>query len=194
MQPTGSFKVRGAFSDLTKASIPTIGVAAASGGNFGLAVAYAAAFSVIRPRCSFPRHHPTRRSEGSPTSGRMSESSPAITKPRSPLRANGAREAGAYEVHAYDHPDVVAGQGTCGKEILEQVRDADSILVAVGGGGLIAGIATWARDGVSVVGVESEGCPALHEARDAGKPVDVTVGGIAASALGRPGSATTLGG
>ena len=117
----------------------------------------------------------------------------AITKPRFATSREWSTEAGAYEVHAYDHPDVVAGQGTCGKEILEQVRDADSILVAVGGGGLIAGIATWARDGVSVVGVESEGCPALHEARDAGKPVDVTVGGIAA-ALGEPGSATTLGG
>ena len=96
----------GAFSDLTKASIPTIGVAAASGGNFGLAVAYAAGVlghraTVFVPETSPPR----RRSEGSPTSGRMSESSPAITKPRLPLRANGARGAGAHEVHAYDHPE-----------------------------------------------------------------------------------------
>jgi threonine dehydratase len=94
--------------------------------------------------------------------------------------------AGAHEVHAYDDPNVVAGQGTCGKEILEQAPYIGSILVAVGGGGLIAGIASWARDEVSVIGVESEGCPALHAARTAGKPIEVSVGGIAASALGAP--------
>ena len=95
-----------------------------------------------------------------------------------------AREAGAHELHAYDQPGVVAGQGTCAREIMEQVPDADAIVVAVGGGGLIAGIASWARDAVDVVGVESEGCPTLHAAREAGQPVDVSIGGIVASALG----------
>lgn len=184
MQPTGSFKVRGAFSDLTKAPVPTIGVAAASGGNFGLAVAYAAGVLGHRATVFVPETSPDEKIRRIADFGADVRVVPGYYGAALATSREWSTEAGAYEVHAYDHPDVVAGQGTCGKEILEQVRDADSILVAVGGGGLIAGIATWARDGVSVVGVESEGCPTLHEARDAGKPVDVTVGGIAASALG----------
>ncbi len=93
-------------------------------------------------------------------------------------------ETGALAMHPFDQPEVVAGGGTVGMELTEQVPDADTILVAVGGGGLIGGIASWFRGAVRVVGVEPEGCPSLHAALAAGEPVDVEVGGIAADALG----------
>jgi threonine dehydratase len=97
-----------------------------------------------------------------------------------------ARQAGtgALAMHPFDQPEVVAGGGTVGMELTEQVPDADTVLVAVGGGGLIAGISSWFRGAARVVGVEPEGCPTLHGALAAGKPVDVEVGGIAADALG----------
>ena len=93
-------------------------------------------------------------------------------------------ETGALAMHPFDQPEVVAGGGTVGMELTEQVPDADTILVAVGGGGLIAGIASWFRGAVRVVGVEPEGCPTMHAALAAGEPVDVEVGGIAADSLG----------
>lgn len=184
MQPTGSFKVRGAFSDLTRASVPEIGVAAASGGNFGLAVAYAAGVLGHRATVFVPETSPDEKIRWIADLGADVRVVPGYFGAALAASREWSAEAGAHEIHAYDHPDVVAGQGTCGKEILDQAPDAGSIMVAVGGGGLIAGIASWVRDGVFVVGVESEGCPTLHAARDAGKPVEVTVGGIAASALG----------
>ncbi len=95
------------------------------------------------------------------------------------------REAtGAMEVHAYDHPDVLAGQGTLGREIERDAPDLTHLLVATGGGGLIGGIAAWFQGRVKVVSVEPEGCPALHDALAAGRPVDAPVGGVAADSLG----------
>jgi threonine dehydratase len=94
-----------------------------------------------------------------------------------------AAESGALVTHAYDQHEVVAGQGTCGLEISEQAPDVESVLVAVGGGGLIAGIGSWFRDEAVIVSVESEGCPTLYRARAAGEPVRVEVGGVAASSL-----------
>jgi threonine dehydratase len=88
------------------------------------------------------------------------------------------------ELHAFDQPEVVAGQGTCGREIMDQVPDVTTILVAVGGGGLIGGIVSWVRGAAKVVAVEPELCPTLHSARESGRPVEVEVGGVAASALG----------
>ena len=93
-------------------------------------------------------------------------------------------ESGALAMHPYDQPEVVAGAGTVGLELAEQVPDADTVLVAVGGGGLIAGVASWFRGDVRVVGVEPEACPTLHDALRAGAPVDVDVGGLAADSLG----------
>jgi threonine dehydratase len=184
MQPTGSFKVRGAFSDLTSVAIPESGVVAASGGNFGLAVAYAAGALGHRATVFVPETSPEEKIGRIATLG--ADVRVVLGYYPDALAASRvwAREAGAYELHAYDQPGVVAGQGTCAMEIMEQVPDADAILVAVGGGGLIAGIASWARDEVNVVGVESDGCPTLHAAREAGEPVEVAIGGIAASALG----------
>jgi threonine dehydratase len=93
-------------------------------------------------------------------------------------------ESGALAMHPYDQPEVVAGAGTVGLELAEQVPDVDTVLVAVGGGGLIAGVASWFRGDVRVVGVEPEACPTLHAALRAGVPVDVDVGGLAADSLG----------
>jgi threonine dehydratase len=184
MQPTGSFKVRGAFSDMTGRAIPEQGVVAASGGNFGLAVAYAARVLGHRATVFVPGTSPEEKIGRIAALGADVRVVPGYYPDALAASREWAREAGAYELHAYDQPRVVAGQGTCAREIMEQVPDVDAILVAVGGGGLIAGTASWARDQVNVVGVESEGCPTLRAAREAGEPVDVAVGGIAASALG----------
>ncbi|MGH8941515.1 MAG: threonine/serine dehydratase [Acidimicrobiia bacterium] len=184
MQPTGSFKVRGAFSDLTKRAVPESGVVAASGGNFGLAVAYAAGTLGHAATVFVPGSSPEEKVGRIATLGADVRVVPGYYPDALAASRAWGRESGAHEIHAYDQPDVVAGQGTCAMEIIEQVPGPASILVAVGGGGLIGGIASWVRDGATVVGVESEGCPALHAAREAGGPVDVAVGGIAASALG----------
>ena len=93
-------------------------------------------------------------------------------------------ETGALEVHAYDHADVLAGQGTVGRELEQDAPDLTHILVATGGGGLIGGIAAWYAGSASVISVEPEGCPALHDALAAGQPVDAPVGGVAADSLG----------
>jgi threonine dehydratase len=95
-----------------------------------------------------------------------------------------SQRSGAVAAHAYDQHAVVSGQGTVAMEVTQNLPEVDSILVAVGGGGLIGGIAGWVQDQVRVVGVESEGCPTLYEARRQDGPVDVAVGGIAASAMG----------
>lgn len=184
MQPTGSFKVRGAFASLQARPIPSTGVVAASGGNFGLAIAYAANRLGHKATVFVPSTSPEEKigriarygAEVRVVSGYYAE---ALEASR-----NWAAESGALEAHAFDQPEVVAGQGTCGLEIMEQVPDATSVLVAVGGGGLIAGIAGWVQDEVLVVGVEPELCPAFNAARLAGGPVHVEVGGVAASSLG----------
>ena len=93
-------------------------------------------------------------------------------------------ETGALEVHAYDHPDVLAGQGTVGREFEQDAPDLTHVLVATGGGGLIGGIAAWYAGSAQVVSVEPEGCPALHDALRAGQPVEAPVGGLAADSLG----------
>jgi threonine dehydratase len=184
MQPTGSFKVRGAFSFLTARIIPEAGVVAASGGNFGLAIAYAArelglGATVFVPSTSPPEKIGRIAGFGADVrviSGYYSEALAASRR--------WAAESGALEAHAFDQPEVVAGQATCGLEIMEQMPDVGSVLVAVGGGGLIGGTASWMQDDVLVVGVEPELCQAFNAARVAGGPVEVEVGGVAASSLG----------
>jgi threonine dehydratase len=184
MQPTGSFKVRGAFSLLKARVIPPAGVVAASGGNFGLAIALAARELGHKATVFVPSTSPEEKvgriahygAEVRVIAGYYDEA----------LRSSHewAAETGAVEAHAFDQPEVVAGQGTLGLEIMDQVPDVSSVMVAVGGGGLIAGVAGWSRGEVSVVGVEPELCPTLHAARQAGGPVEVEVGGVAASSLG----------
>ncbi|HSK05951.1 MAG TPA: threonine/serine dehydratase [Acidimicrobiia bacterium] len=183
-QPTGSFKVRGAFSALTAMAVPEEGVAAASGGNFGLAVAYAAARLGLRSTVFVPSTSPEEKIGRIAAHGAEVRVVPGYYRDALEESRRWAAGSGAVEVHAFDQPEVVAGQGTCGREITEQVPDVGAILVAVGGGGLIGGIASWVRDAARVVAVEPELCPTLHSARAAGRPVEVDVGGVAASALG----------
>ena len=183
LQRTGSFKIRGAFSLLTAVEIPESGVVAASGGNFGLAVACAARDLGHRATIFVPDTSPQEKI------GRISgyEADIRLVPGFYPEALEAAKvwaaESGAFQAHAYDQPEVVAGQGTCGREILDDCPNVDTVLVAVGGGGLIAGVSSWIRDDARVVAVEPELCPTLFEARRAGRPVEVELGGIAASSL-----------
>lgn len=184
MQPTGSFKVRGAFSFLNTRAIPEAGVVAASGGNFGLAIAYAAQQLGHLATVFVPSTSPTEKIERISGFGAEVRIIAGYYDEALRFSRQWAAESGAVEAHAFDQPEVVAGQGTVGLEIMQQVPDVSSVLVAVGGGGLIGGIAGWIQDEANVVGVEPELCRTLHAARLAGEPVEVEVGGVAASSLG----------
>lgn len=184
VQHSGSFKARGAFANLKLRDIPAAGVTAASGGNHGAAVAYAAMTLGIPARIFVPEI-----------------ASPAkIARIRgygAELTVSGARygdalelceawqaESGALSLHAYDDVETMLGQGTTALELEQQAPDLDTVLVAVGGGGLIAGVASWYAGRTRIVGVEPEGAPSLYRAREAGRPVETPVEGIAADSLG----------
>jgi threonine dehydratase len=184
LQHTGSFKPRGAFNKMLASDVPEAGVVAASGGNFGLAVAYAARSLGHRAEIFVPDTSPAAKIDRIREMGADVRVIPGYYQEASVVAHARQAETGALAMHPFDQPEVVAGGGTLGLELSEQVPDADTILVAVGGGGLIAGIASWFRGDVRVVGVEPEGCPTLHAALEAGEPVDVEVGGIAADSLG----------
>lgn len=184
LQHTGSFKPRGAFTRLLSNPVHEAGVIAASGGNHGVAVAYAARAlghraEIFVPEIASPVKLARLRDYGATLTVTGRDYAEA-------LAASEARQAetGAMVVHAYDQPEAVAGQGTTARELEEQAGDFDTIIVAVGGGGFIAGIAAWHRGRTRIVAVEPVLAPTLHAAREAGEPVDVTVGGIAADALG----------
>lgn len=184
LQPTGSFKVRGAFSRLLGVDPTPERVVAASGGNFGLAIAHAASELGIAADIFVPESSPSAkidllRRQGAAVHVIPGHYADALEASKVWVEGNDALFA-----HAYDQFDVVAGQGTCGMEMAAQIPAADTVLVAVGGGGLIAGIASWYRDQVAVIGIETEGTPTLHTAREAGGPVDVDVSGLAVSSLG----------
>jgi threonine dehydratase len=183
-QHSGSFKPRGAFNRILSNQVPEAGVIAASGGNHGAAVAYAARqlgyrAEIFVPEISSPIKVERLRSYGAQVTivGATYAEALAASQVR-------AAETGALVVHAYDQPEVVAGQGTVGREWAEQVPDLDTVLVAVGGGGLIGGIASWFQRDVRVIGVEPERAPTLYTALQAGEPTDVDVSGIAADSLG----------
>lgn len=184
LQRTGSFKPRGAFNRILSADLPASGVIAASGGNHGAAVAYAARSLGLRAEIFVPEPTPSAKL------ARIAEYGAAIVRTGSTyadaLRASEGRraETGALEVHAYDQPEVLAGQGTVAREFERAAPELTHVLVATGGGGLIGGIAAWYAGRVEVVSVEPEGCPALHDALAAGRPVPAPVGGIASDSLG----------
>jgi threonine dehydratase len=183
-QHTGSFKPRGAFNRILSSAVPDAGVIAASGGNFGLAVAYAASRLGHRAEVFVPESTPEvkvrrLRAYGADVSITGRFYGEALEA------AEGRRgDSGALWMHAFDQPEMVAGNGTVGLEWGEQVRDLDTMLVAVGGAGLIGGIAAWFRGDPQVVGVETEGTASLAAAMAHGAPVDVEIGGIAADSLG----------
>ncbi len=182
LQPSGTFKIRGAFN-LLLAHKPDL-VVAASGGNFALAIAHAAHALGVRAHLFVPDSSPPAKVRRLAESGAEVTIVAGIYKDALAMSQSFAAMSGGLLAHAYDLPEVVAGAGTCGFEILDQAPGVDSILVAVGGGGLIGGIASAVRTQARVVGVETEGTPTLYAARAAGHPVDVGVGGIALSSLG----------
>jgi threonine dehydratase len=184
LQHTGSFKPRGAFNYILSSKIGEAGVIAASGGNHGAAVAYAAQKLGHRVEIFVPTITPANKVD------RLKHYGAAITitgdSYSEALAASHERTAqtGAVAIHAYDDARVLAGQGTLGMEFEEQVRSLDSVLIAVGGGGLIGGVAAWYQDRVRVIAVEPERAPTLHKALAARQVVDVEVGGVAADSLG----------
>lgn len=183
LQPTGSFKVRGATSLLTALDVPASGVVAASGGNFGLAIAWAARRLGHRATVVVPSTSPVEKIEPI----RELHATVVVVDGYYAAAAEEAQrqvaDTGAVAAHAYDQHEVVAGQGTVMRELLADA-ELDTVLVACGGGGLLAGAVAAAAGNVRVVAVETEGTPALHAAVAAGQPVDVEVSGIAASSLG----------
>lgn len=183
LQVTGSFKARGAFSLLTAGPIPDVGVVAASGGNFGIAVAHAASQLGYRATIFVPETSPAEKVDRVGAYGADVRVVPGYYDDAREQSERLAAETGAFQAHAYDQHQVMAGQGTLAREVEEQV-DIDVVLVAVGGGGLIGGIASWLRDRASIVAVEPETCRSFDAALEAGHPVEVEVSGVAASSLG----------
>jgi threonine dehydratase len=204
LQCSGSFKARGAFTNLLLRDVPAAGVAAASGGNHGAAVAYAAhrlgiPAKIFVPTVSSPAKIARIRSLGADLvvgGDRYADALQAAER--------WIADSGALSVHAYDQRETIIGQATLGLELASQTGASqtgasqtgagqtgagqtgavDTVLVAVGGGGLLAGIASWFAGTVRVIGVEPERCATLFGARAAGEPVDVPVDGIAADSLG----------
>lgn len=182
-QHAGSFKARGAFANLLTRQVPVAGVVAASGGNHGAAVAYAArklgvAARICVPTVSSPAKLELIRSYGAELVVQGDRYADALASAQ-----KWAQTSGAMSIHAFDEPGAILGQGSVGLEWEAQEPELDTILVAVGGGGLIGGIAAWYEGRIRIVGVEPEAAPTLTRALEAGKPVDAPAGGIAADSL-----------
>ncbi|MCH8899067.1 MAG: pyridoxal-phosphate dependent enzyme [Acidobacteria bacterium] len=180
LQHTGSFKPRGAFANLLLRDVGSGGVAAASGGNHGAAVAYAARELGIPAHIFIPSVSPQAKVDRIRSEG--AELTIVGDRYHEALRAcdEFVAETSALSVHAYDQRETILGQGSIGLELDEQVPDLDTLLVSVGGGGLIAGIAAWFTGSVRVIGVEPRLSPTLAMALEAGAPVDAPADGVAA--------------
>ena len=182
-QHAGSFKARGAFTNMLTREVPAAGVVAASGGNHGVAVAFAAMklgkpATIFVPSVASPAKLDRIRNSGA-------ELVIAGDRYADSLEASEAwtRESGALPIHAYEGTATLSGQGTLGMELEEQYPELDSLLVAVGGGGLIGGVTSWYQNRVKMIAVEPVEAPTLHLALAAGMPVDSPAGGIAADSL-----------
>ena len=192
LQHSGSFKARGAFANLLCRKIPKVGVVAASGGNHGAAVAYAAnklgiPATIFVPSTSSPAKIERIRGYGATLVVEGERYADALSASERHIAVTDA-----ISVHAYDQVETLLGQGTVGLELETDASNIDTLLVSVGGGGLIAGIAAWFAGRIKIVGVESDGAPTLYSAFAAGHPVDAPSGGIAADSLG-PNRVGTLG-
>ena len=183
LQHSGSFKARGAFTNLLTRPVPEAGVVAASGGNHGAAVAYAAMklghkASIFVPEVSPPAKLERIRGYGAELvvgGARYAEALAASEE--------FAEKTGALQIHAFNQEETLLGQGTLGLEIEADLPEIDTLLVAVGGGGLIGGIAAWFSGRIRIIAIEPEGAPTLYRAFEAGKPVDAPAEGVAADSL-----------
>ena len=183
MQHSGSFKARGAFTNLLTRKVPDAGVVAASGGNHGAAVAYAAMVlkvpaKIFIPSVSSQAKVQRIRDYGADLVIEGDRYADALA-----LSEAWVERSGAMPVHAFDQDETMLGQGTIGMELDEQAPDIDTLLVSVGGGGLIGGLAAWYASRIKVVGVEPQASPTLTKALQAGHPVDAEAGGLAADSL-----------
>ena len=183
LQHAGSFKVRGAFTHLLTRSVPAAGVVAASGGNHGLAVAFAAMrtgtpASIFVPGVCAPVKMAQIRACGAQLHVVGERYADALAASQ-----QWQRDSGALPVHAFDQPETLLGQATVALEFEQQAPGLDAVLVAVGGGGLIGGMAAWYRGRTALVAVEPEAAPTLSHAMAAGHPVDAPAGGVAADSL-----------
>lgn len=183
LQHAGSFKARGAFANLLLRDVPRAGVVAASGGNHGVAVAYAAKrlgrpARIFVPSVASPAKIQKIRDCGADLTITGDRYADALA-----ASETWARTSGALQIHAFDQPETLLGQGTVGLELEEQAPQLDTLLVAVGGGGLLGGIAAWYAGRLRLIGVEPQMAPTLARALEAGKPVEAAAGGIAADSL-----------
>lgn len=183
LQHAGSFKTRGAFTNLLTRPVPEAGVVAASGDNHGLAVAFAANRLGIPATIFVPSVAAATKQERI----RSLNAKLVIAGERYADALEASRrfvaESGAMEIHAFDQVETLLGQGTLGLELEEQSPSLDTVLIAVGGGGLIGGVAAWYRGNTRLIAVEPHASPTLHRALEAGQPVDAEAGGIAADSL-----------
>jgi threonine dehydratase len=184
LQVSGTFKARGAFYNLLTRGESGQGVVAASGGNHGVSVAYAAQAlgrpaNIFVPAISSPAKIEKIRACGAEVHIGGATYADALAASEAYLATSGN-----IAIHAYDQPETLIGQGTVGLELQRQAPRAETVLVSVGGGGLIGGIVAWYAGAARIVGVEPEGAPTFHKALKAGEPVDVGVSGIAADSLG----------
>jgi threonine dehydratase len=184
LQLGGSFKARGMFNRMRSLPIPAAGVVVASGGNAGIAVAAAARAlgarcEVFLPELASPAKQQVLAELGATVTVHGAAYADALA-----ACLQRQQQTGALLMHAYDQPEVVAGAGTLAAEIEQDAGLPDRVLVSVGGGGLVAGVAAWFAGRSRVEALEPLGSPTLHAARAAGEPVDVAVSGLAADALG----------
>jgi threonine dehydratase len=182
-QHAGSFKARGAFTNMLTRAVPAVGVVAASGGNHGAAVAFAAKKLGKRATIFVPSVASTAKLDRIRSYG--AELVIAGDRYAESLEASEewTLQSGALPIHAYEGTETLSGQGTLGLELEEQDPALDSLLVAVGGGGLIGGVAAWYQNKIKIVAVEPGAAPTLNRALSAGRPVDSPAGGIAADSL-----------
>ena len=182
-QHSGSFKTRGAFTNMLTRKVPPAGVVAASGGNHGAAVAYAAMRLKHHARIYVPQVASSSKLERIRSYGAELEIVGDRYSDALAASEKWVSKSGALAIHAYDQSETITGQGTVGLELEQQSPDLDTLLIAVGGGGLIGGIAAWYRGSIRMLAVEPEKAPTLALAMEAGKPVDAPAGGVAADSL-----------
>ncbi len=184
MQHSGSFKARGAFNNLLSGNIPTAGIVAASGGNHGAAAAYAARVLGVPANIFVPEISSAVKIAAIKSYGAKIHIGGATYADALEASEEFIARTHALSVHAYNTDITLAGQGTVGLEWQQQAPDLDTIMVAVGGGGLMGGMACWYQNDIKIIAVEPDTSCCLHTALNAGRPVDVPVCGIAADSLG----------